>query len=87
MTWAPVARAWSSSGWLASGSITTMLAGRKVCASRCSRGIVIVSSPVKMVASRTIRARIRSTGWRHTTAPAVTAPTSVAPRQTGPPSW
>ena len=87
MTWTPVARASSSSGWLASGSITTMLPGRNVCASRCSTGIVMLSSPVRMVASRTSRARIRSTGWRHTTVATVSAPVSVAPRQTGPPTW
>ena len=85
MTWTPVARASSSSGWPASGSITTMLPGRKVCDSRCSTGIVMASSPVRMVASRTIRARIRSNGWRHRTVATVSAPVNVAPRRTGPP--
>ncbi len=47
----------------------------------------MLSSPVTMVASRTSRARSRSTGWRHRTVATVSAPVSVAARQTGPPSW
>ena len=88
MTRAPVGRASSSSGWLPSGSITTMLRGlRAVLASRLSRGMVSGSRPVTMVASRTNRDRSRSSGCRHSTDATVSAPISVAPRQTGPPSW
>ena len=86
ITRAPVARASSSSGWLRSGSMTTMLAGRPVSASRCSSGTVIGSSPVRMVASRTTRARNRSTGWRHTMDAAASAPVSVAAIQMTPPA-
>ena len=86
ITRAPVARASSSRGWLRSGSITTMLVARPVSASRCSSGIVIESSPVRMVASRTTRARSRSTGWRHTMDAAASAPVSVAAIQITPPA-
>ena len=82
MTWAPVARASSSSEWLSSGSMTTIRLGRPVSASRCSKGMVSGSSPVKMVASLTNRARNRAIGSRHSTATATSAPISVAPRQT-----
>ena len=58
-----------------------MLAGRRVSASRCSRGIVIASSPVNTIASLTNRARKRPSGCRHSTAAAVSAPISVAARQ------
>ena len=43
----------------------------------------MLSSPVKMVASRTSRARSWSTGWRHRTAATVSAPISVAPGRPG----
>ena len=83
---APVALASGSSGWVGSGSITTTRAGRPWLVSRRRSGNVMASRPVSTTASRTIRARSRPTGCRHSTAAAAVAPTRVAPTQTARPS-